>query len=106
MTEKFAFEQFLRNRRTINFDQRRLCPGALSVDSARNQFLAHAGLAQYQNVGGRFGNGLYLRQHMIQCRAFTDNSAEVQCDVYFLSQVIAFKLKLLTQMRVFCQRVA
>jgi len=66
VTEEFTFEEFLRNRGAIDFDQRPFGPVTARMDCPRDEFLADAGFAENENIRGRIRHGFHLCQHVLQ----------------------------------------
>ena len=94
VTEEFAFEQILGDRRAIDLDQwlnRALTSG---MDGTRHHLLAHTGLAEHQDTGRCRGYRLNLRQGAPQGLAPADYLAEVGRDIDFLAQIVALKFQL------------
>ncbi len=69
VAEELALEQFARDRRAVDADQRPVAPLARLVDGARDQLLAGAGFAgdHHRGVGRR--HQLHLPQRLLDRRA-------------------------------------
>ncbi len=97
VAEEFAFEQFARDRRAIDPDQRPVAAAARLVDGARDQFLAGAGFAGDHHGCRRRRHQLDLAQRLLDRLALPDDAARIGLDADFLLQVGVFQLQPLAQ---------
>ena len=97
MAEELALEQFARDRRAIDPDQRPVAAAARLVDGARDQFLAGAGFACDHD--GRRGrrHQLDLAQRLLDRLALADDAARIGLDADFFLQIGVFQLQPLAQ---------
>src|SRR5215472_4727740 len=66
VTEKFAFQEPGRDGSTVQLHERFRAAGAELVNSARNQFLACAGLSIYQHCGAGRSNSFDLMEDLAE----------------------------------------
>ncbi len=83
MAEEFALEQFARDRRAIDADQRPVAAAGGFVDGARDQFLAGAGLAGDHHRGRGRRDQLDLPQRLLDRLALADDAARIGLDADF-----------------------
>ena len=69
VTEQFAFQQILRNRRAVDFDERSGCPARFLMDGARHQVFAHSAFAAQQNGGVGRSHPFHRGQHFLHLPA-------------------------------------
>ncbi len=93
MAEELALEQFARDRRAVDADQRAVAAAARLVDGARDQFLAGAGFARDHH--GRAGrrDQLDLPQRGLDRLALADDAARVGLDADFFLQIGVFEFE-------------
>jgi len=104
MPEKLAFDQFGRQRGTVNFDQRQASAPTPGVYGPGDQFLAGSGLPGNQH--GRIGaRDLVDIMHQPGLRiAVADDGIETDLFLDFLPQVAVFLLQAVTQLPDFLER--
>ena len=97
VAEELALEQFARDRRAVDADQRPVAALAGLVDGARDQLLAGAGLAGDQHGGVGRRDQLDLAQRLLDRGAVADDAAVIALEADLLLQIGVLQLQPLAQ---------
>src|ERR1700727_1460048 len=84
MAKQFTFEQPGRDGSTVEFNERSSVARTETVNGARDEFFARAGLAQQEDILISSGHGFNHLQQTSENRTFSDDAFETALRTRFL----------------------